>query len=198
MVVSRSDTGVARRYDLVVQSRRCIRELESLEELVFGSLRTGGEVEKRNREDGGQRYAGLWIRFAALVIDGTLFCAVFFPMTRIVKGVWLMTPGDHQWVAGWFVTDPLCVAFLAVMFIYFCALEGLVGTTLGKWILGLQVIGASGGRPGLAAGAIRNLLRVADGLPVLCLLGAVLIIVLPERTRVGDLVARTRVIKVSR
>jgi len=30
-------------------------------------------------------YAGIWRRFWALVIDGLLFCAVFFPVTRVVR-----------------------------------------------------------------------------------------------------------------
>ena len=47
------------------------------------------------------RYAGLWERFLALLVDFLFFCAIFFPVTRIVKGVWLMTPKDHNWVRGW-------------------------------------------------------------------------------------------------
>ena len=33
-----------------------------------------------------QRYAGIWRRFWALVIDLLLFCAVLSPVTRVVKG----------------------------------------------------------------------------------------------------------------
>ena len=46
-------------------------------------------------------YAGLWERFLALLADTLLFCACFFPITRLVKGVWLMSPHDHRWVRGW-------------------------------------------------------------------------------------------------
>ena len=31
-------------------------------------------------------YAGLWRRFGALVVALLLFCAVFFPVTRLVDG----------------------------------------------------------------------------------------------------------------
>lgn len=109
-----------------------------------------------------------------------------------------MTPNDHSWVAGWFVTDPLCLIFLLVMLAYFTILEGLLGATFGKWITGLRVIHQDGGIPGLDRALVRNILRIVDGLPALCILGVVLIVTLPERTRFGDLVARTRVIRKSR
>lgn len=84
-------------------------------------------------------YAGLGVRFGALVIDALLFCAVFFPITRIVEGVWIMSAADHRWTNGLFIgrminvrTDPLCLIFLALMLLYFVPLEGLVEATLGN------------------------------------------------------------------
>ena len=85
--------------------------------------------------DNNQRYAGLNPRFLALLIDFVLFCIIFFPVTRIVKGVWVMNTGDHRWSYGMFITDPICIIFLIVIFLYFILLEGLVGATLGKWIV---------------------------------------------------------------
>ena len=84
-------------------------------------------------------FAGLWPRFLALFIDSLLFCAIFFPVTRLVKGVWLLSAADHLWNYGLFITDPLCITFLVVMFLYFVFLEGMIGVTLGKWIAGLRV-----------------------------------------------------------
>ena len=140
------------------------------------------------------RYAGLWPRFLALSVDVLVFCAVFFPVTRIVKGVWLMTPADHRWVSGWFITDPLCVTFLIVMALYFVLLEGLLGATLGKLTLGLRVVHPDRRVPGLKAGALRNLLRFVDGLPALNIVGIILILRSGERARFGDRIAGTRVI----
>ncbi len=140
------------------------------------------------------RYAGLWPRAAALALDFAALSAVFFPITRLVKGVWLMTPADHLWREGWFIFDPLCAAFLGAIAAYFVVAEGAAGRTLGKWALGLKVVGPTGGRPGLPRAALRNLLRLVDGLPTLSILGVVLILVTAERTRVGDLAAGTRVV----
>jgi len=71
------------------------------------------------------RFAGLWPRFLALLVDFVLFCAVFIPATRFVKGIWIMSATDHRWNYGLFITDPLCIAFLVVMVLYFVFLEGL-------------------------------------------------------------------------
>lgn len=139
-------------------------------------------------------YAGVGVRFLALAIDLALFCAAFFPITRVVKGVWIMSPRDHQWVQGWFVSDPLCVVFFAVMAAYYVCLEGLLGATIGKYAVGIRVIGVDGGRPGIGKGLLRNALRLVDGLPALNILGVVAIVRSPERARIGDVAAKTRVI----
>jgi uncharacterized RDD family membrane protein YckC len=142
------------------------------------------------------QYAGLWRRLLALLVDMLLFCACFFPVTRLVKGVWLMSPNDHRWVRGWFISDPLCLIFLLVMALYFVLLEGLAGATLGKWLLGLRVVRVDGSRPGLWKSALRNALRLVDSLPTLGILGAILISRSVERARFGDRVAGTRVLRV--
>jgi uncharacterized RDD family membrane protein YckC len=139
-------------------------------------------------------YAGVGPRFLALLIDLVVFCAVFFPITRAVKGVWIMSPRDHQWAQGWFVSDPLCVAFFVVMVAYYVALEGLFGATIGKYVVGVRVMSIDGGRPGIARATLRNVLRLVDGLPALNILGVLSIVFSPERARIGDKLARTRVV----
>lgn len=142
------------------------------------------------------RFAGLWPRFLALFVDFLLFCAVFFPVTRLVKGTWLLSAADHSWNYGLFITDPLCITFLLAMFLYFALLEGLIGVTLGKWIAGLRVERVGKGKPGLIKGVLRNALRIVDGLPAFNILGVLLILTSEERARYGDRIAGTRVIHV--
>lgn len=139
-------------------------------------------------------YAGVWRRFTAIIADLVLLSCVFFPVTRIVKGTWVMSARDHDWVGGWFVSDPLCMAFLALMFLYFVLLEGLTGRTPGKWVLQLRVVSTDGGRPGLTKALLRNVLRVVDNLPAVGILGAILIVTSPDGARFGDRVAGTRVV----
>jgi uncharacterized RDD family membrane protein YckC len=123
-----------------------------------------------------------------------LLSCVFFPVTRIVKGTWIMSAADHRWVRGWFVTDPLCLVFLVAIFLYFVFLEGFAGGTVGKRLMRLRVIGTDGARAGLGKALLRNILRVIDGLPAVGILGAILIAGSPDRARFGDRVAGTRVI----
>jgi len=107
-----------------------------------------------------------------------------------------MTPGDHRWSSDLFVTDPLCITFLILVFLYFVILEGLAGATFGKWVLDLRVVQAdSGDRPGILKGLLRNILRLVDGLPTLNIVGIVLILSSAERARFGDRIAGTRVVQ---
>ncbi len=130
------------------------------------------------------RYAGLGTRSCALLVDLALLFSLFTLITRIVKGAWIMSVADHGWAYGPFITDPLCVAFLGAMFLYFPLFEGLAGATPGKWALGLRVM----------RGAVRSALRLVDGLPALGILGIILILRSGERARFGDRVAGTRVV----
>ncbi len=138
-------------------------------------------------------YAGVWPRFMAVIVDLVLLSALFFVTTRIVRGTWLMSAGQHEWADGWFVTDPLCLTFLAVMFLYFVLLEAWFGATLGKRMIGLRVTGVMG-RVSLRSSLVRNLLRVVDNLPVLGVVALVLISTSNECARFGDRVAGTRVL----
>jgi uncharacterized RDD family membrane protein YckC len=139
-------------------------------------------------------YAGVPSRFLAIVLDVALLSAVFFPVTRIVKGTWVMYPVDHRWACGRFVTDPLCLVFLLAVFLYFVLLEGSIGATFGKLLMGLKVVRADGGRAGVRSALVRNTLRVVDGLPAAGILGAILSASSDDRTRFGDRVARTRAV----
>jgi uncharacterized RDD family membrane protein YckC len=140
------------------------------------------------------RYAGLWPRFLALALDMVFLSLFFFPVTKIVKGTWLMTAADHNWTYGMFITDPLCIAFLIIIVLYFILLEAFIGATVGKRIAGVKVIDLNGNIPGLGKSIGRNLLRFVDSLPALNIIGMVLIIQSPQRARFGDRVAGTRVV----
>jgi len=143
-----------------------------------------------------KKFAGLWFLFLALFIDFLFFCIIFSPITKVIKGVWFMGFSNHQWKYGLFISDPLCLAFLLFMFLFYVILEGTTGATLGKWIVGLRVIGAYSGKISLSKSLLRNILRLIDGLPAFNIIGIIFIINSPEKARFGDKVAGTRVIKI--
>lgn len=152
-------------------------------------------IKQTSQKSSQPQYAGLGRRFVALVIDFLLLSMIFFPITRIFKGVWIMSTEDHLWEYGWFITDPLCISFLVIIVLYFVLAEGIFGATFGKRFSGLKVIQLNGGNPGVLRALIRNLLRAVDALPAFSILGAALILTSPERARFGDRVAGTRVIR---
>jgi uncharacterized RDD family membrane protein YckC len=162
--------------------------------LVDGETGAGAARRQKGRSLT-TRYAGAWIRLAAIAIDVVVLAVFFFPVTRLAKGVWLMSTADHRWANGLLVTDPLCLVFLAVMFIYFVVFEWLVGATPGKLAAGLRVVGEGGGRPTMGQAALRNVLRMVDGLPAVGVLALVLISSSAERARFGDRVAGTRIVR---
>ena len=161
------------------------------------------EFENTHNQSAGQNgptpehreYAGIFPRGLAVGLDLLVFFVCFFPITRLTKGVWLMSPTDHRWVNGLFITDPLCLGFLAAMFIYFILLESQFGATVGKKAVGLQVVASGDSRPSVWQAIVRNAARFIDGLPAFSLLGIYLIIKSPQHARVGDRLAGTRVLR---
>ena len=69
------------------------------------------------------------------------------------------------------------------------------GQTLGKWLLGLRVMDASGLELQFSQIAMRNVLRIADMLPFFGLLGGIFIVCHQKRQRIGDVAAGTVVVK---
>jgi uncharacterized RDD family membrane protein YckC len=75
-------------------------------------------------------------------------------------------------------------------------LQGLTGATLGKAIFGIRTVNDAGGAPGLGKQFIRGLLWIVDGL---CngLVAAILILVTKGHRRLGDMAAKTFVVRSS-
>ena len=146
------------------------------------------------QDDQERVYASLKQRIFAGLIDLLVFFAVFLPITYLVKGVWIMSPTDHRWAYGLFITDPLCIMFLFIMIFYFLLLEAFFGQTIGKLIMGIKIIALDGSTPGLRRSFVRNALRVVDSLPTLSIYGMYLIQKSPTRSRFGDVKAGTVVI----
>ncbi|VTU00958.1 Marine sediment metagenome DNA, contig: S06H3_S11843 (Fragment) OS=marine sediment metagenome GN=S06H3_42614 PE=4 SV=1: RDD [Gemmataceae bacterium] len=69
------------------------------------------------------------------------------------------------------------------------------GQTPGKRAAGIRVVRANGAPVDFQAVSVRNLLAVADFLPVFYLLGAVLILLTEKRQRLGDVAAGTIVVR---
>jgi len=86
--------------------------------------------------------------------------------------------------------------YFAISLIYMSLAEWFWrGQSVGKRLLGLRVVEASGLRLELPQVIVRNLMRFIDALPALYLVGAVACVLNRRRQRLGDLVAGTVVIR---
>jgi uncharacterized RDD family membrane protein YckC len=106
-------------------------------------------------------------------------------------------------IAGYFnsgIGIGLTVFFVAALpFLYFIVLEGLWnGQTVGKLACGLRVRMADGTPIKFSASLGRNLIRVADFLPVGYFVGLLATFTTPRAQRLGDLIANTVVVRDAR
>lgn len=94
------------------------------------------------------------------------------------------------------VTGVAALGWLVVAFGYFGVMESTLGATVGKLALGHRVVMADGSplKPGPVA--IRTAMRFVDGFPYLIpnLLGLIVLSSNQQHQRIGDLVAKTRVV----
>lgn len=90
----------------------------------------------------------------------------------------------------WFLA--LLLLFCVVYTLYVAPMDGLFGGTLGKRLLGIEVVTVpDGARPGLWRAALRALMFLStDGL-----LGLFVVMRSPTRQRPGDLVTETVVVR---
>ncbi len=88
------------------------------------------------------------------------------------------------------------IAYFVISLLYMMFAEWLWrGQTVGKKLLRLRVVDATGLRLEPSQVIVRNLMRFIDGLPALYLLGGVACLVSRHRQRLGDLAAGTVVIR---
>lgn len=98
--------------------------------------------------------------------------------------------------AGPFLFMTLMGGGIILTFFYAFFLEGYMGQTIGKKIMGIVVVKKDGSPCDYLASFVRNLLRIVDVLPQAYLVGLIVILVTEKRQRIGDLVANTFVVKI--
>ena len=104
----------------------------------------------------------------------------------------MMGTFGSAWVGG-------ILGILGVMWIlwliYFTYFEGTSGQTIGKSLIHIRVVKEDGSRCDPGSALVRNILRIVDHLPFLYLLGIILIAATDKKQRLGDMLAKTIVIK---
>jgi uncharacterized RDD family membrane protein YckC len=158
-------------------------------------MREGGQAI------GARRYAGFWIRFVAIIIDGVILAIINYiirlPLVAIL-GASAMSGAGLGSGAGvgavLAVTGLLALISIAVGIAYEVYFLSTRGATPGKMVLGLKVIRADGGpiSVGLALG--RYLARLLSGFTLL--IGFIIAGFDSEKRALHDRICDTRVIYV--
>ncbi len=89
------------------------------------------------------------------------------------------------------------LAPLAFSLLLFVVIQGLTGRTLGKLLLGLRTVQGDGSIVGIPRALLRWVLLVIDSLPCLGLLGLITAASTHGHRRVGDMAAKTFVVRSS-
>ena len=129
-------------------------------------------------------------RVLATIVDGIVLSVVFVVMSMLF--------GSASAESGQVGASLSGVAFLALSILsiaYFIVLEGYLGQTLGKMLLGIKVVREDTGEvPGPGAATIRTLLRIIDGL-FLYLVAFIAVLASRKNQRLGDMLANTLVVR---
>ncbi len=141
------------------------------------------------------QYASVWLRIVALLIDGVILW-VAFAIISFIFGLGIAGAANTDNGSGIAVTLGifLWLIIIVLSFGYFAYLEATQGGTLGKKALGLRIIKLDGNPIGWNEAIIRTLLRIVDHL-FAGLVGFICILATDKKQRVGDMVAKTIVIK---
>jgi uncharacterized RDD family membrane protein YckC len=141
--------------------------------------------------------AGLGSRFVAQLIDWLFKWGILLGVSLLVLvlltvlEVPLLGGGVHVALLALLVA--LYYAFLLGFDIYFEVRHN--GQTPGKRVAGIRVVREGGGPVDFQAACVRNLLGMADFLPLFYMLGSVLILLNRRGQRLGDLAAGTIVLR---
>lgn len=138
------------------------------------------------------RFARLGDRFIAFVLD----TAFLFGLFAIVDAWVFMRLGRFDGAELQLSIASLVIAVslnAVILFLYGWLLEAAFGATLGKALVGIRIVATAELNP-LSASAIRNVLRIVDGLG-LYLVGTAVAGCTDARQRIGDLFAKTAVVE---
>jgi uncharacterized RDD family membrane protein YckC len=138
------------------------------------------------------RFARLGDRFIAFALD----IALLFGLFAIVDAWVFMRFGAFDGTELQLTIASLVIVVTlnaAVLFLYACLLEAACGATLGKVLVGIRVVRTIE-CSALSACALRNLLKIVDGLGFY-LVGAAVAACSEVRQRIGDICAHTAVIE---
>ena len=126
-------------------------------------------------------------RILAIIVDSLLLGLVLSPFT-------LFGTNSDGTMSTYLAVSQSLIYVVGVL-LYFTLLEGYLGQTVGKMLLGIKVIREDNGDvPRLGTAALRTVLRLIDGL-FGYLVGFIAVMATAKRQRLGDMAAHTLVVR---
>jgi uncharacterized RDD family membrane protein YckC len=130
--------------------------------------------------------SGLWRRSLAAIIDAsTVFCLSFL----IIMKFGTETSEEH-----WSLSGIPAALMMLCMALFWIIPEWLTGMSFGKWSCDLHVVDMTGKKISLSQSMKRNILRVVD-VQAAYLFGFICAKLTPKQQRLGDLWAKTTVVR---
>jgi uncharacterized RDD family membrane protein YckC len=136
-------------------------------------------------------YATLADRFVTVLIDSII--------TAVVAGAISAPLGFLSYMTGmWFMFGPATLIGFLLWIVYYSYFESTSGQTIGKIISKIKVVDERTFEVvDIGRSIIRNILRIVDFLPFFYIIGIVVISTNPMKQRLGDIVARTIVVRLN-
>lgn len=128
---------------------------------------------------------GVGRRAVAVIIDGILLMIVGWALGAVMGG---------STATGFNLGGGPALIFFLIAFAYFVVMEKTQGATLGKKLMGLKVVRENGSPMDWGTSVIRNILRLIDGF-AFYLVGAIVVWVSKKKQRLGDMAAKTLVVR---
>lgn len=129
-------------------------------------------------------------RILATIVDGIVFMILSFILGAIFGGN--SASGGSVSVA---LSGISALLDFVIVVAYYVLLEGYLGQTLGKMLLGIKVVRQEDGEvPGVGKAALRTLLRIIDGL-FAYLVAFIVVLISGKNQRLGDMAADTLVVR---
>jgi len=130
-------------------------------------------------------------RILATIVDGLIFGGLYAVMVILFGSI------SSVGSANWNGTMPALPTLLygVIVVLYYILLEGYLGQTVGKMLLGIKVVREDNGEvPGLGGATIRTLLRIVDGISSY-LVAFITVLISGKNQRFGDMAAHTLVVR---
>src|SRR5918999_1567635 len=129
-------------------------------------------------------------RVLATIVDGVLLGLLFFVMSMLFGS----SSAEGGQVNASLNGLPFLM-YLVLVVAYYVLMEGYLGQTVGKMLLGIKVVREDSGEVlGLQGAAIRTVLRIVDGF-FFYLVAFISVLASAKNQRLGDMVANTLVVR---